>query len=92
MAEPPAQPWTVIITPRAEKDLRRVGADHAERAEAALDAMAANPRQGDIRKLTGVDDEWRRRVGDWRIRFTIDDAARAVVVLRVLPRGAAYER
>ncbi len=54
--------------------------------------MAANPRQGDIRKLTGVDDEWRRRVGDWRIRFTIDDAARAVVVLRVLPRGAAYER
>ncbi len=54
--------------------------------------MEAGPRQGDVRKLAGADDEWRRRVGEWRIRFTIDEAECAVVVLRVLPRGAAYER
>jgi mRNA interferase RelE/StbE len=91
VAEPPAPPWTLIVTPRAEKDLRHVGADHAERVAAALDSMQADPRQGDVRKLTDVDNEWRRRVGNWRIRFTIDDTARAVVVLRVLPRGDAYE-
>ncbi|MFN8525031.1 MAG: hypothetical protein U0821_18200 [Chloroflexota bacterium] len=30
------------------------------------------------------------RVGDWRVRFSVDDAARVVYVLRVLPRGRAY--
>ncbi len=32
------------------------------------------------------------RVGDWRVRFERDGARREIVVLRVLPRGRAYER
>jgi mRNA interferase RelE/StbE len=35
-------------------------------------------------------EEWRLRVGDWRVRFDRDDEARVIVVLRVLPRGRAY--
>ncbi len=34
--------------------------------------------------------EWRLRVGDWRVRFTREQASRTVYVLRVLPRGRAY--
>jgi mRNA interferase RelE/StbE len=40
-------------------------------------------------KLKGADEEWRLRVGDWRVRFTRDSAG-LVNVLRVLPRGRAY--
>jgi mRNA-degrading endonuclease RelE of RelBE toxin-antitoxin system len=36
--------------------------------------------------------EWRLRVGDWRVRFAFDDQQRVIVVLRVLPRGRAYDR
>ncbi len=45
---------------------------------------------GDMRKLRGRDDEWRLRVGDWRVRFRFDSQSGNVVVLRVLPRGRAY--
>lgn len=34
--------------------------------------------------------EYRLRVGDWRLRFLRDDAARLVILTRVLPRGRAY--
>ena len=44
-----------------------------------------------MRKLTGTD-ELRLRVGDWRVRFRRDTAQRQLVILRVLPRGRAYDR
>jgi mRNA-degrading endonuclease RelE of RelBE toxin-antitoxin system len=39
-------------------------------------------------RLSGSD-EWRLRVGDWRVPFGLDREARTIVVLRVL-RAAAY--
>jgi mRNA-degrading endonuclease RelE of RelBE toxin-antitoxin system len=30
--------------------------------------------------------------GDWRVRFAFDDEQRVIIVLRVLPRGRAYDR
>lgn len=82
--------WRVIITPRAEKDLRRVHPGYQPRIRQALDALSIGPTQGDFRKLRGFDDEWRRRVGEWRIRFRPDFDRRTLVVTRILPRGSAY--
>jgi mRNA interferase RelE/StbE len=57
---------------------------------AALDALVtSDPPTGDVRKLAGTD-EWRLRVGEWRVRFERDPAQRVLYVLRVLPRGRAY--
>ena len=44
-----------------------------------------------LRRLQGSDG-WRLRVGAWRVRLRLDFEARAVVVVRVLPRGRAYDR
>lgn len=35
-------------------------------------------------------EEWRLRVGDWRVRFVRDSETGVVYVVRVLPRGRAY--
>ncbi len=32
------------------------------------------------------------RVGDWRVLTYLDSERQAIVVLRVLPRGRAYDR
>jgi mRNA interferase RelE/StbE len=55
----------------------------------ALDRLIGEPPAGDVVKLTGVEDEWRLRVGDWRVRFRRDSSG-VIQVLRVLPRGRAY--
>ncbi|MCA1677782.1 MAG: hypothetical protein LC777_01945 [Actinobacteria bacterium] len=34
----------------------------------------------------------RLRVGDWRVILELDESHRTIVVVRVLPRGRAYDR
>jgi len=76
-------------TPAAEKDLRRLDYGLQDRVRQAL-ARLAGTGHGDVRKLEGVPDEFRLRVGDWRVRFRFDDDTGTIDVLRVLPRGRAY--
>lgn len=83
-------PWRILVTPRAEKDLKRVPLRDQDRIRAAVDALVSNPRPGDVRKLRGARDEWRLRVGDWRVRFRLDQTTRSVALTRVLPRARAY--
>lgn len=45
----------------------------------------------EIKKLKGRQAEWRIRVGDWRVIFTILPDLDAIVVPEVFPRREAYE-
>lgn len=58
----------------------------------AINRLVGDPPAGDTIKLQGREDEWRLRVGDWRMLMYLDSERRTVVVLRVLPRGRAYDR
>ena len=80
-----------IFAARARRELRRLDPPVQRRIVDALDRLTAEPSQGDVVKLAGSDDEWRLRVGDWRVRF-IRAQDGQVQVLRVLPRGRAYDR
>lgn len=53
----------------------------------ALRGFAADNR-GDIKKLAGREDEWRLRVGDWRVSFSLD--GRTVTVVSIDNRRDAY--
>jgi len=83
-------PGRWVFSPRARRDFRRLDRAVQRRITSALDRLVADPPRGDIVKLTGTDDEWRLRVGEWRVRFTRDRERRLVEVLRVMPRGRAY--
>ena len=45
-----------------------------------------------MQETEGYRDIWRLRVGDWRVIYSIDDAARVVSILRVAHRRDVYER
>ena len=57
---------------------------------AALDALMDDPRPPGCKKLVGGKDEWRVRVGDWRIAYRIDDGRLVVLVVRIGPRKDVY--
>ena len=84
-------PWRIVYAPRAQRDLRRLDRQVAKRVILAVDALAANDPRSDLRKLRGSD-EYRLRVGEWRVRLDRDPSERRITVLRVLPRGRAYDR
>lgn len=73
------------------RDLRCLDKPTTERIADAVDALSETGH-GDVKKLTNMDGEYRLRVGDWRIRFTMDGDVQILSVIRVLPRGEAYKR
>lgn len=86
-----AEPWALSYPTRAEKDIARLDRQVRSRVFKALERIAADDPTIDVRKLTNLD-EWRIRVGDWRVRFVRDRDARTIHVTHVLPRGRAYDR
>ncbi|MBI4504564.1 MAG: type II toxin-antitoxin system RelE/ParE family toxin [Chloroflexi bacterium] len=60
-----------------------------ERVLRALDRLAQTG-QADLKRLRGSSDEWRLRVGDWRVRLELDPRARTIRVFRVRHRREAY--
>ena len=40
--------------------------------------------------LEGRQDEWRVRVGTWRVVYRIEEGRLVVLVVRVAPRGEVY--
>jgi len=78
--------WTVLVAKAAQKQLARVPAkDHAKIA-ATIRSMAEHPFSGDIIKLEGENNRWRRRAGSYRIFFTVDTRSRTVAVSAVVRR------
>jgi mRNA interferase RelE/StbE len=54
-------------------------------------ALAGDPRPAGCKKLSGYKDQWRIRIGDWRVVYTIDDTAKVVCVTRIAHRREVYE-
>ena len=55
-------------------------------------ALADNPRPAGCKKLKGYKDQWRVRVGDWRVVYIIDDNAGRIRIMRIAHRREVYER
>jgi len=83
--------WRLTITPPARRDLRRVDPPVRKRVGDALNRLVGDPPAGDVIRLQ-CQDEHRLRVGDWRVLLRLASDEQTVYVLRVLPRGRAYDR
>lgn len=45
---------------------------------------------GDVKKLAGLENDFRLRVGDLRVLFSIEEDK--IIINNILPRGQAYKR
>lgn len=81
----------VVLSPSAQRDLRRLSSDVADRVIAALHRLRDNPRPpGCLLLSDSTPPVWRIRVGDWRVLYEISDEAAVVRVTGVRHRSKAY--
>ncbi len=83
-------PYSLSLLPAARRDLRKLPSDVHDRIEATMSLLESNPRPPGCRKLVGFKNEWRLRVGDYRVLYIIDDDQSLVIVARVAHRREAY--
>jgi mRNA interferase RelE/StbE len=81
--------YSVLILPRAQRELTALQKKDYEKVKAAILALADNPRRANCQKLTGRIG-WRIRVGDYRVVYEVDDSVRSVTVLNVGHRREIY--
>jgi mRNA interferase RelE/StbE len=83
--------YNVALTTSAAKELDCLPAKVVDRVMPRLEQLASTPRPPGCKKLKGGDNEWRIRVGDYRIVYVIDDTAKSVDVTRIAHRREVYE-
>ena len=71
--------YTVVLTPAAQRDVRKLDGAVQRRIVSKLCELADNPRMPGTLKMQG-EDLYRVRIGDYRILYAIDDATVIVTV------------
>ena len=83
--------YALEIKHSAQKELDALGDTLFTRIDRKILALADNPRPAGCKKLRGYKDQWRIRIGDYRVVYTIDNTSRIVTVTHVAHRRHVYE-
>jgi mRNA interferase RelE/StbE len=84
--------YEVYLERSAENDLKRLPTSISHRIIPQIKTLGENPRPSGCRKITGSKNDWRIRIGDYRIIYEIDEKAKAVRIMRVRHRREVYRR
>lgn len=83
--------YSIEITSNAAKEIRKLNNPILQRILNAIEALSEEPRPNGSVKLSGADDLWCIRVGDYRIVYNIEDEIKIVTVTRVAHRRKVYD-
>jgi len=83
--------YSVEVKPSARKELESLPDNVLARVLQKMNSLRTAPRPAGCKKLKGYRDQWRVRVGDWRVVYIIDDAAKLISITRNAHRREVYE-
>ena len=73
--------YEIIIERRAERDIKRLSELDFNRIVPRIRALAKDPRPSGCLKITGSKNDWRIRIGDYRVIYTIYDKTKVVELM-----------
>jgi mRNA interferase RelE/StbE len=82
--------YRVELKQSAVDSLSKIPTNDRKRIGKKIDTLAVNPRPRGVLKLTGDENMYRIRSGDYRIIYQIEDDKLLVLVVRVGQRGDVY--
>ncbi len=80
--------WELKIDSGVYKDLSKFPKDYADKILDVILSFGSDPYLGDIEKIKGEENTWRRRVGAYRIFYEIYPEFNFIHVLWVERRGS----
>ena len=82
--------YAITLERTAEKALKKLSAKEFWRVISKIKSLAHNPRVIGCRKIVGSKNDWRIRIGDYRVIYEIDDAERSIKIMKVRHRKEIY--
>jgi mRNA interferase RelE/StbE len=80
----------ISFHPDVPKQLQRLPRAELEAALQLVIGLSHDPRPVNAKKLVGSQRDWRVRFGQYRVVYSIDDAAGEVMVFNGAKRSEAY--
>jgi mRNA interferase RelE/StbE len=84
-------PYTVVINRSAERELKSLAPDIAKRIGERLRTLAEDPHPAQSRLLKSSPN-FRLRVGDYRVIYSVNEAAEEVIIIAVGHRREVYRK
>ena len=84
--------YAIAISKSVQKQIDNLPNDVIERVIEKIQNLALEPRPGGIVKLKGSDNEYRIRIGDYRVRYEINDESQLVQILQCKHRKDVYRK
>jgi len=78
--------WEVRLRGKAKKTVLRFSKEDQDRVQLALRDLVIDPYGGDIKKMKGEENTWRRRIGAYRIFYEVRISEKIVYVYRIKRR------
>jgi len=78
-----SKPYRVLIEPAAWSQIMALDVKQQSRVVEAIEALEENARPSGVVKLSGADNLYRVRTGDYRIIYQIDADVLVVIVVKV---------
>jgi mRNA interferase RelE/StbE len=85
-------PYRVELSSHAQRQFKKLPLDLATRLKAGILALANDPRPKGVVKLTGEENAWRIRVGEYRVIYEIRDEILLILVVEIAHRREVYRR
>jgi mRNA interferase RelE/StbE len=82
--------YRIEFVPLALREFQALPRKLQERLAPKFDGLATNPRPRGVEKLKGAKDQYRIRMGAYRVIYTIEDERLIVLVLRIGHRREMY--
>jgi mRNA interferase RelE/StbE len=82
--------YSIEFVSSAQKDVIVLPLQIQERIETEIDHFQNNPRPNGCKKLKGLANMWRVRIGNYRILYKIDEKLKHIIIYRVLHRKDVY--
>lgn len=81
---------TVLVSNRVEKEIYKLSKSIRQKIIKCIFNLANNPFPNDFKKLSGIQNGYRVRVGQYRILYYFFPKIKTVEVFRVAHRKEAY--
>ncbi len=83
--------YIIITTKSIQKDLSNLPNEIKEKINLKILLLSENPRPDGVTKLKSYENEYRVRVGDYRIRYEISDKDKTILLLQCKYRRDVYK-
>lgn len=81
--------WILEIDPNVLKAARKIPHRDASRISEIIHSLPQNPYGGDVEKMKGGDNTWRRRIGAYRIFYKLLIRERRILVFHLERRTSS---